>query len=64
MPLFYNITPAVLDGKVDKVPGMGLSSNDYTTADKDKLEAAPIIVLSDTEPSVKTKDMIWINTSK
>lgn len=28
---------ATLDGKVDKVPGKGLSENDYTTADKDKL---------------------------
>ena len=26
------------EGKVDKVPGKGLSTNDYTTAEKDKLE--------------------------
>lgn len=26
-----------LEGKVDKLEGMGLSSNDYTTADRDKL---------------------------
>lgn len=30
-------TKTELDGKVDKVDGKGLSTNDYTTADKDKL---------------------------
>ncbi len=30
-------TTADLNNKVDKVDGMGLSTNDYTTADKDKL---------------------------
>lgn len=29
---------AAIDSKVDKVDGMGLSTNDYTTAEKDKLE--------------------------
>ena len=31
-------TDALLDGKVDTVSGKGLSSNDYTTADKGKLD--------------------------
>lgn len=30
-------TQAALDGKVDKVTGKGLSANDYTTTEKDKL---------------------------
>lgn len=30
---------ALYSGKVDKVEGKGLSANDYTTADKDKLAA-------------------------
>ena len=32
---------AVLDTKVDKVAGKGLSTNDYTTADKTALNAIP-----------------------
>jgi hypothetical protein len=34
-----NFNNAALDTKVDKVAGKGLSSNDYTTAEKNKLEA-------------------------
>jgi len=34
-----NFSNAALDTKVDKVAGKGLSSNDYTTAEKNKLEA-------------------------
>jgi hypothetical protein len=30
-----------IDGKVDKVTGKGLSTNDYTTAEKNKLGALP-----------------------
>lgn len=32
-------TLTALDGKVDKVSGKGLSTNDYTTAEKNKLAA-------------------------
>ena len=34
-------TQAALDDKVDKAVGMGLSHNDYTTSDKEKLQALP-----------------------
>jgi hypothetical protein len=34
-----NFNNAALDTKVDKVAGKGLSTNDYTTAEKNKLEA-------------------------
>jgi hypothetical protein len=34
-----NLNNAALDTKVDKVAGKGLSTNDYTTAEKNKLEA-------------------------
>ncbi|MDR1706326.1 MAG: hypothetical protein LBS19_16840, partial [Clostridiales bacterium] len=33
-------TDAAAEGKVDKIPGKGLSSNDYTDADKSELAAA------------------------
>lgn len=36
--IYYNSkVKGILDGKVDKVTGKGLSTNDYTTAEKDKL---------------------------
>ena len=36
-------TTTQLDNKVDKVEGKGLSSNDYTTAEKEKLAALPTV---------------------
>lgn len=36
-PEFVDTITATIDGKVDKVEGKGLSTNDYTTADRDKL---------------------------
>ena len=42
-------TSSKLDGKVDKVGGKGLSANDYTTADKNKVANMPndLIVMGD-----------------
>ena len=37
-PLQNKAIHSALEGKVDKVTGMGLSSNDYTTAEKTKLQ--------------------------
>ena len=34
---FWHKIKALLDGKVDKIDGKGLSTNDYTTAEKNKL---------------------------
>ena len=50
-----------LGGKVDKVTGKGLSTNDYTDADKEKLDALPIKAELDTslaskQPAITTTD--------
>lgn len=37
-PVQNKVIKAALDNKVDKVNGKGLSTNDYTTAEKNKLE--------------------------
>lgn len=52
-----------LEEKVDKVEGMGLSQNSYTTEEKEKLSNLEQIETSDEAP---TDDMvsIWINTSE
>ncbi|MCM3208486.1 hypothetical protein [Paenibacillus illinoisensis] len=36
-----NSSDIVLSGKVDKVPGKGLSSNDYTSAEKEEVQKIP-----------------------
>lgn len=36
-PVQNKVVKAALDNKVDKVPGKGLSTNDYTTTEKNKL---------------------------
>lgn len=36
-PVQNRVIKSALDGKVDKVPGMGLSANDFTNAEKTKL---------------------------
>jgi hypothetical protein len=52
-----------LSNLVEKVTGKGLSSNDYTTTDKDKLTATPIIIISETEPQNPQINNIWIDIS-
>lgn len=54
---------AKLGTKVDKVSGKGLSTNDYTDEDKEKLNSAAVIHVGPdepTDPNVK----VWINTSE
>ena len=42
-----------LDGKVDKVNGKGLSTNDYTSAEKLKLSSLPLNpITQETDPTV------------
>ena len=59
---YYTKTQAddLLDGKVDKVNGKGLSTNDFTTAEKTKLggieAGAEVNVQSDWNQSDSTKD--------
>ena len=45
-PVQNKAIKAALDGKVDKASGKGLSTNDFTTALKSKLEGLPTISLS------------------
>lgn len=45
-PVQNKVVKAALDGKVDKVSGKGLSTNDFTTALKNKLSALPVISIS------------------
>ena len=53
-----------VDNKVDKVQGKTLSSNDYTNADKTKLDALPIKAELDTslaskQPAITASDDIF-----
>ena len=40
---FWGKVKSALGGKVDKVRGMGLSSNDYTAEDKQKVDSITAI---------------------
>jgi hypothetical protein len=53
-----------LTTKVDKVLGKGLSANDYTTLEKNKLAGLPNIIFSETEPVAPKAGTIWIDTSE
>lgn len=44
-----------LEGKVDKITGKGLSTNDYTTAEKEKLESLSNYNDADIKASIATK---------
>ncbi len=50
-PVQNKAVKAALDGKVDKVEGKGLSSNDYTDADKAKVDSA-LQEYTETDPTV------------
>jgi hypothetical protein len=52
-----------LSGLQPKETGKGLSTNDYSAADKDKLTAVPIIKVSTTEPQNPQVNDIWIDIS-
>lgn len=54
-PLQNKVVSEALDGKVDKVNGKGLSSNDYTTAEKNKLAGVEAGANAYTHPSYNTK---------
>ena len=59
-PVQNKVITAKLNEKVDKIDGMGLSSNDFTTAEKTKLanlvEGAEINVQADWKQTNETKD--------
>ena len=55
---------AWLDNKVDKVSGKGLSSNDYTTAEKNKLAGIAAGANNYTHPSSHSASMIVESTSR
>ena len=50
-------------GKVDKVTGMGLSTNDFTDALETKLNSLHVVTVSATEPSAPSVGDIWIDIS-
>ena len=52
------------DNKVDKIPGKGLSTNDYTTEEKNKLAGIEAGANKYVHPSTHSADMIVENTNK
>ena len=54
---------AVVANKVDKVDGKGLSSNDYTNADKAALNSKPNVYVQETQPETLKAGDIWFQTS-
>lgn len=55
---------SAIGNKVDKVSGKGLSTNDYTTAEKTKLSGIASGANNYTHPSSHSADMITTTTSK
>ena len=47
-----------ISNKVSKVEGKGLSSNDFTDSEKNKLQELENIIVGD-EPTLKTNNTIW-----
>lgn len=52
-----------LDTKVDKVPGMGLSHNDYTDADKAKVDRLPENTTSELDKKVNKVDGMGLSAN-
>lgn len=52
-----------LDTKVDKVPGMGLSHNDYTNADKAKVDNLPENTTSELDKKVNKVDGMGLSAN-
>jgi hypothetical protein len=52
------------DNKVDKIPGKGLSTNDYTTEEKNKLAGIEAEANKYVHPSTHSADMIVENTNR
>lgn len=48
MEFYLKLAGQVLDTKVDKVAGKGLSTEDYTTAEKQKLASIPVWTVNET----------------
>lgn len=57
---FYDKLKALLANKVDKVSGKGLSANDFTTAEKDKLASAQANIIE----IIKVNGIVQSITSK
>lgn len=57
-----------IDNKVEKIPGKGLSTNDFTNAYKSKLDnldnkAGAGVFIQTTEPAQAKEGDIWLDTS-
>lgn len=55
---------AVVENKVDKIEGKGLSTNDYTNADKTSLANKPNVYVQSTQPSNLKAGDIWFQTGE
>jgi hypothetical protein len=64
MPLYKSILSIKEQLGLATGTGSGLSSNDFTTAEKSKLNIMPDIVVSDTPPANPGNNTIWINSSQ
>jgi hypothetical protein len=53
---------AIVENKVDKVEGKGLSTNDYTNADKAALNSKPNVYVQATQPAALKSGDIWFQT--
>lgn len=52
----------VVENKVDKAEGKGLSTNDYTNADKAALNNKPNVYVQATQPAALKAGDIWFET--
>lgn len=59
----WNTIKAALDDKVDKIEGMGLSSNDFTTEEKQKLETLsdPAVASAENDGLMSASDKIKLD---
>lgn len=59
----WNTIKAVLDDKVDKIEGMGLSTNDFTTEEKEKLAtlASPDVVTDEKNGLMSSADKVKLD---
>lgn len=53
---------SVVENKVDKAEGKGLSTNDYTNADKAALNSKPNVYVQAAQPEALKSGDIWFQT--
>ena len=63
-PNFATTVLTEIGKKVDKVDGKGLSTNDFTDTDKDKVDNIKRIYIQSEEPEDALEGSIWIDTDE